>query len=135
MHSLMHTMLHSLPNIASYWIGLLLFAQLIHNIVAAMTTGSPLPTLSAGCIALVFILLKLMNCKVLKNKFQDSLETFFLTNIVVLAIATYYVRETNGSQLALVTISMTISFILFLIILAYHIYKYILKAAHTSGKG
>ena len=110
-----------------YWMGLLLFAITTHNIVAAMETDSPVPILSAGCVALGLMLLKLLNTRIYKNRLQDSLETLFLTNIVVLAIATIFIRETKENQLALANTSMAISFTLFLVILGYHFHKYILK--------
>ena len=116
-----------------YWFGLLLFAQIIHNLVTAIATG-PVPILSAGCVALGLILLKLLNTRIYKNRLQDSLETLFLTNIVILAIATYHIRETNEGQLALANTSMAISFILFLIILGYHFYKYILKGTRVWAR-
>ena len=118
-----------------YWFGLLLFAQITHNLVAAMATG-PVPILSAACVALGLILLKLLNTRIYKNRLQDSLETLFLTNIVILAVATFYIRETKEghAQLALANTSMAISFILFLIILGYHFYKYILKGTRVWAR-
>ena len=116
-----------------YWFGLLLFAQIIHNLVTAIATG-PVPILSAGCVALGLIMLKLLNTRIYKNRLQDSLETLFLTNIVVLAIATYHIIVTNEDQLALANTSMAISFILFLIILGYHFYKYILKGTRVWAR-
>ena len=128
MRSLMHTMLHSSPGIATGWDYYCLLNY--PNIVAATTADNPAPILSAGCIALVLILLRVINTRIYNNRLQDSLETLFLINIVVLAIATYHIMiresETNKNQLALVNTSMAISFILFLIILSYHFYKYIL---------
>ena len=59
-----------------YWMGLLLFALTTHNIVAAMTTDSPAPILSAGCIALGLILLRVINNRIYKNRLHDSLEHF-----------------------------------------------------------
>ena len=64
-----------------YWMGLLLFAQTTHNIFAAMPTDSPAPILSAGCIALGLILLKLLNTRMYKNSLQDSLETLNLQHL------------------------------------------------------
>ena len=117
-----------------YWFGLLLFAQITHNVVASMATG-PIPILSAACVALGLIMLKLLNIRIIyKNRLQDSLETLFLTNIVILALATYHIRETNEGQLALANTSMAISFILFLIILGYHFYKYILKGTRVWAR-
>ena len=116
-----------------YWSGLLLFAQITHNLVAAMTTG-PVPILSAVCVAVGLILLRVINTRIYKNSLQDSLETLFLTNIVILAVATYHIRETNEDQLALANTSMAISFILYLIILGYHFYKYILKGTRVWAR-
>ena len=116
-----------------YWVGLLLFAQITHNLLAAVAT-SPVPILSAGCVALGLILLKLLSTRIYKNRLQDSLETLFLTNIGILTVATFYIRETNEGQLALANTSMAISFILFLIILGYHFYKYILKGTRVWAR-
>ena len=116
-----------------YWFGLLLFAQIMHNLVTAIATG-PVPILSAACVTLGLIMLKLLNTRIYKNRIQDSLETLFLTNIVILAVATFYIRETNEDQLALVNTSMAISFILFLIVLGYHFYKYILKGTRVWAR-
>ena len=117
-----------------YWIGLLLFAQTTQNIVAAMATETTAPILSAGCVALGLILLKLLNTGIYRNKLQDSLETLFLINLAVLTNATFYNRETNEGQLALANTSMAISFILFLVILGYHFYKYILKGTRVWSR-
>ena len=81
-----------------YWMGLLLFAQITNSLVATMAT-SPVPILSAGCIALALILLRVINTRIYKNSLQDSMETLFLTNIVILAIATYHIIVTNEDQL------------------------------------
>ena len=119
-----------------YWMGLLLFALTTHNIVAAMTAESPAPILSAGCVSLGLILLRVINTRIYKNRLQDSLETLFLTNVAILAIATLYniIGETSENQLALANTSMAISFILFLIILGYHFYKYILKGTRVWAR-
>ena len=101
-----------------------------------MTGDSPAPILSAGCIALGLILLRVINTRIYKNTLQDSLETLFLTNIAILAIATLYIitRETNEIQLALANTSMAISFILYLIIIGYLFYKYILKGTRVWAR-
>ena len=120
-----------------YWMGLLLFALTTQNIVAATTADNAAPILSAGCIALGLILLKLLNIRIYKNRLQDSLETLFLTNVAILAIATLYniIRDSmNKNQLALANTSMAISFILFLIVLGYHFYKYILKGTRVWAR-
>ena len=117
-----------------YWMGLLLFALTTHNIVAAMSADSPAPILSAGSISVGLILLRVITTRIYKNNLQDSLETLFLTNIVIMAVATYHVIVTNEDQLALANTSMAISFILFLIILGYHFYMYILKGTRVWAR-
>ena len=49
-------------------------------------------------------------------------------------LVTYHIVETNEGQLALTNTSMAISFILFLVILGYHFYKYILKGTRVWAK-
>ena len=115
-----------------YWMGLLLFALTTHNIVAAMSADSPAPILSAGCISVGLMLLRIINNRIYKNSLQDSLETLFLTNIVILT--TLYIKETNENQLALVNTSMAISFILYLIIIGYHFYMCILKGKRVWAR-
>ena len=117
-----------------YWMGILLFALTTNNIVAAMSADSPAPILSAGCISVGLMLLRIINTRIYKNNLQDSLETLFLTNIVILTVATFYNRETNENQLALSNTSMAVSFILFLIILGYHFYKYVLKGTRVWAR-
>ena len=117
-----------------YWMGILLFALTTHNIFAAMSADSPAPILSAGCISVGLMLLRIINTRIYKNSLQDSLETLFLTNIAILTVATYHIRETNENQLALANTSMAISLILFLIILGYHFYKYILKGTRVWAR-
>ena len=101
-----------------------------------MTAESPAPIFSAGCVSLGLILLRFINTRIYKSRLQDSLETLFLTNVAILAIATLYniIGETNENQLALANTSMAISFTHFLIILGYHFYKYILKGTRVSTR-
>ena len=68
-----------------YWVGLLLFALIVHNLVAAIAPGNSLPLLSSACIA--FGLITLIN-QVHKKQLSDYLETFFLLNLGILSIGT-----------------------------------------------
>ncbi len=107
-----------------YWVGLLLFALITHNIVTAMAPDTSLPVLSAGCIAFGLISL---NNRVHKKQFNEYLETFFLLNLGILSIGTSYVVETHRQQETLTIVSMSIAFILFVIIISYHFHHFILK--------
>ena len=96
-----------------YWVGLLLFALIAHNLVAAMALDTYLPILSSGAVSVGLIGWKLLNNRLYKSKFCDSLENLYLLNVAILAFGTSYVKDTNKDQSALANISMAISFILF----------------------
>ena len=109
-----------------YWVGLLLFALIVHNIVGAVTTDFA-AILSMGCIALGLIVLKLLLKRVYKSWVNDIIETTFLLNLALLAYGTLYV-QTVGANYAAVSpdkVSFSMSACLFLLILCYHFYKYV----------
>ena len=107
-----------------YWVGLLLFGLIAHNLVVAMALDTSLPVLSAGCIAFGLISL---NNRVYKKQLTEYLETLFLLNLGILSIGTLYVVETNRQQETLASVSMSIAFILFVIIISHHFHHFILK--------
>ena len=107
-----------------YWVGLLLFALIAHNLVTAMAPNTSLPVLSSGCIAFGLISL---NNRVYKKQFNEYLETVFLLNLGILSIGTLYVAEIHQQQETLTIVSMSIAFILFVTIISYHSHHFILK--------
>ncbi len=107
-----------------YWVGLLLFALIVHNVVVAMAQDTSLPVLSAGCIAVGLISL---NNGVYKKKLNEYLEKLFLLNVSILSYGTSYVVETHQQQETLTNVSMSIAFILFVTIISYHFHHFILK--------
>ena len=107
-----------------YWVGLLLFALIVHNLVVAMAPDTSLPVLSAGCIAVGLISL---NNRVYKNQLNEYLEKFFLLNVSILSYGTSFVVETHQQQETLAIISMSMAFILFVIVISYHSHHFILK--------
>ena len=109
-----------------YWVGLLVFTLIVHNIVAAMASDTFLPILSAGSLSVGLISLKLFGNKVYKTHFTDSLETLFLLNLAVFAYGRFYLGDIMNGQQTLATLSTTFAFILFLVIICFHIYQYIL---------
>ncbi len=114
-----------------YWVGLLLFALIIHNLVAAMAPDTFLPVLSSGAVSVGLIGWKQMNNRLYKNKFCGSLETLYLLNVAILAFGTSYVKDTKKDQSALANTSMAISFTLLVITLCYHFYQFVLKKSNT----
>ncbi|XP_064389192.1 uncharacterized protein LOC135337228 [Halichondria panicea] len=114
-----------------YWVGLLLFALIAHNLVTAMAPDIYLPILSSGVLSFGLIGWKLLNNRLYKNTFCGSLETLYLLNIATLAFGTFYIKDTQKNQSVLANTSMAISFTLFVTTLCYHFYQFVLKKSNT----
>ncbi len=114
-----------------YWVGLLLFALIIHNLVAAMALDTFLPVLLSAVLSVGLIGWKLLNNRLYKNTFCGSLETLYLLNVAILAFGTFYVKDTKKYQSALANTSMAMSFTIFVITLCYHFYQFVLKKSDT----
>ena len=110
-----------------YWMGLLLFALIVHNTVAAMATDTFLPVLSAGFLSAGLIVLRVFGSRVYKDWSKDCLETLFLLNLAVLTIGTFYAKGLKHSHQTLANTSMAVSFTLFMMIICYHSYKYMIS--------
>ena len=110
-----------------YWVGLLLFALIVHNTVAAMATDTFLPVLSAGSLSVGLIVLRVFGSRVYKDWSKDCLETIFLLNLAVLTNGTFYAKGLRYRHQTLANISMAISFTLFMMIICYHCYKYMIS--------
>ena len=110
-----------------YWVGLLLFALIVHNVISAVASNEFLPILSMGCIAFVLILLKFLSKRVYKAWSNNLLETVFLLNLVFLAFGTFYAQtaEIKYAIPILANVSIGLSAVLFLIIICFHSYKYV----------
>ena len=117
-----------------YWVGLLLLARIFHYLVASFVPDTAI-LLSVSCIVVGLVILKLLNTtRIYNNWLLDTLDIVFLANLVIFAVAVYYVRESEGNKIVLAAISLGISFITFLGILTYHFYAYILKDTQCWGK-
>ncbi|XP_064388740.1 uncharacterized protein LOC135336804 [Halichondria panicea] len=110
-----------------YWVGLLLFSLIAHNLITTLALDTSLPVLSAGSITVGLIVFKLQNYPVYKIRFNDLLETLFFLNLAILAYGTLYIGNINESQVIISNISMAVAFILFVVIVCYHCYEYMLK--------
>ena len=69
-----------------YWVGLLLFALIVHNTVVAMATAS---YLSLVCVAVLFIgriVFVLLNIRVYKIWYMESLEVLFIFNTLIIMV-------------------------------------------------
>ena len=110
-----------------YWTGLLLLVRVIVYVVtAANVSGNPqFPLLviiiAVGCLPM---LNKLHGSRVYKKWPTDIIETMMYFNIVSFAALTWYYHDTASIQEAIAHISVTFTFILFLVVIFYHVYKY-----------
>ena len=107
-----------------YWVGLLLFSLIAHNLITALAFYTSLPVLSAGSITVGLIVFKSQNYPVYKIRL---LETLFFLNLAILAYGTFYIGNINENQVIISNISIAVAFILFVVIVCYHCYKYMLK--------
>ena len=110
-----------------YWVGLLLFALILHNLVTATVSDTFLLVLISWVLSVGLIVWKLLNNHFYKSKFCDSFETLCLLNVAILAFGTSYVKDAKKDQSALANISMELSFTLFVITFCYHFYQFVLK--------
>ena len=110
-----------------YWTGLLLLVRVIVYVVtAANVSGNPqFPLLviiiAVGCLPM---LNKLHGSRVYKKWPTDIIETMMYFNIVSFAALTLYYHDTAYIQEAIAHISVSFTFILFLVIIFCHVYKY-----------
>ena len=110
-----------------YWVGLLLFALILHNTIVAMASNKFLSVLSMGCIGIGLLILKLRKNKIYNSWVKNQLENAFLLNLIFLAFGTLYAQasETSYTIFILANVSMGVSACLFMIIVSFHSYKYI----------
>ena len=110
-----------------YWTGLLLLVRVIVYVVtAANVSGNPQFPLLVIIITVGFLLLLkgLLGSRVYKKWPTDSVETMMYFNIVSFAALTLYYHDTASIQEAIAHISVSFTFILFLVVVFYHVYKY-----------
>ena len=109
-----------------YWTGLLLLVRVIVYVVtAANVSGNPQFPLLVIIITVGFLLLLkgLHRSTVYKKWPIDIIETIMYFNIVSFAALTSYYHDSAHIQ-AIAHISVSFTFILFLVIIFYHVYKY-----------
>ena len=107
---------------ARYWIGLTLSARLALLLTIAINAvGSD----SVNLLVITSVTAGLLSIKgrVYEHKFSDILESSFILNLCVLSVATLYFKVKNFiSQPAIISLSVGISFVIFIGILFFHIY-------------
>ena len=105
-----------------YWIGLTLLTRLALLLTIAINAVSS-DSVNILVIASVTAGLLCIKGRVYVHKYNDILESSFILNLCVLSVATLYLKDKNiESQIALLSASVGISFVIFIGILLFHIY-------------
>ena len=120
-----------------YWIGLLLllrcalFLVFAFNVSGNDSVNLLVIGLTALAISVAFALLGM----VYKNIYLNALELSFILNLGVLAISTYHVNLSDGSQAAVGYSSVSVTFLTFVGIVSYHIFLRIKSKVQYIQRG
>ena len=111
-----------------YWTGLLLLLRLLLTLILSFTASSD-PNISIIALILSLGMLFLLRLTYAKNLYKkwpaDLLETVLIFNLFTLGILAYTYNDDNTRQ-TLAYISVSFTFFLLIVVMAYHVYAYIL---------
>ena len=120
-----------------YWTGLLLIVRaVLYLVMATNVSGNPRVTLVSTVFAMSFILLwkASVGLRIYKNWVIDTLETFLYFNVLTLATFTWFTLETDIQQTATVYVSTTITFVVLVMVVCYHAYKFTREICSRKAK-
>ena len=104
-----------------YWTGMMLLLRLVLFLISAVNAlGDPSVNLLAIASATVLTLPTILGCRIYKTWSLGILETSFLINLIILAVATLYIHASGGNQNAVTFTSVGIAFATFTGIVIYH---------------
>ncbi len=113
-----------------YWTGLLLIVRFVLFIISAVVDiNSPRdPSINLLVLGITCTILTIWVWNtggIYWNRYNNALESSFILNLAVLALASYQVRVEGGNQAAVIYTSVSIAFVTFLGITTYHLKKHI----------
>ena len=105
-----------------YWTGLMLLLRFVLFLISAINTlGDPSVNLLAIASTTVVIpTFTTLNTRIYRSWSLCLLETSFILNLTILAVATLYIRLTGGNQNAVTLTSVSVAFVTFTGIVIYH---------------
>ena len=121
-----------------YWAGLLLLVRAVVYTISTADVSISDRTLTTFAIGIIIFLLAILFCsfRPYKSRAVQVLELIYYANIVCLCFATFFVSNRTGkSQDMMAYISGTVSLVLFLVILVYHIIHVIAHLFFTTRLG
>ena len=121
-----------------YWTGVLLIIRVMLILISIITEGRG-PTISLSSIIFLLGVLFVLKMTYAKNLYKnwpvDVLETAMIFNLYVYAVFTWYAFDNLPARKILAHISTAITFIVLLLVIAYHIYAYILVNVFPKLRG
>ena len=104
-----------------YWTGIMLLLRLVLFLISAVNAlGDPGINLLAIATAAVLTAPTIVGFRIYKTWSLGLLETSFILNLAILAVATLYIHLTGGNQNAATFTSIGIAFVTFVGIVIYH---------------
>ena len=120
-----------------YWTGLLLLLRCAVFLVFAFNISGDasvnLLVISSTAFGIIGWLT--ISGVVYKSRYLNAIEVSFILNLGVLAVATYHVNQSGGSQVAVAYTSVGIAFLMFVGVVIYHIYMRIKSKVQYIQRG
>ena len=121
-----------------YWTGVLLFIRVLLILISISAEGRG-PTIPLSSIIFLLGVLFVVRMTYAKNLYKswpiDVLETAMLFNLYVYAAYTWYALDDLPTRKILAYVSTSITFVILLLVLAYHIYVYVIVSAFPKLQG
>ena len=120
-----------------YWTGLLLLVRCVLFLVFAFNISgdSSINLLVISSTASAITVGYALSGMVYKSWYLNALELSFILNLGILAVATYHVNLSGGSQAAVAYTSVGIAFFTFVVIFSYHVYIQIKSKVQYIKRG
>ena len=112
---------------ARYWTGLLLLVRVVLYLVTILNFNrNPHVQLTATAFAVSALLtIKGLYTKPIYRKWLlDAMETIAYFNIIAFTAFTAYTLESNGNQMAVAIVSTSVTLLMLIAVIAYHVYTY-----------
>ena len=104
-----------------YWTGMMLLLRFVLFLISAVNAlGDPSVNLLAIATATILTLPTILGSRIYNTWSLGLLETSFIINLTILAVATLYIRPSGGNQNAVTFTSVGIAFATFTGIVIYH---------------
>ena len=112
-----------------YWTGLLLGIRCalfltfaLNGLSSQASNSTSINLLAITSVFACLAILAWLSGRIYNKLYADLLEAVHILNITIFAAATYHVKVTNGDQATLAHISISISFVLFILVVLFHAY-------------